>query len=434
MKLDFSWKGQGPARYQRWGPYLSFDGPASTCMRVTWQSKFYSTERWIAFGKTRDCASKKEQSIVDAPSRAHSFLLDGLEPSTTYYYRISRPEDLAAPDPPVYSFTTGPPDGTRAPFDFCVAGDMHARDMNVRKLLNSMEKNVPASRFLVSCGDPVYHGGVDEAWNELFYQIDPWCTRVPFMNATGNHDTDHPETYARFLDTFRHPYHDRANGAYYSFQYGNVACIVLDSTNAGQAAATQGVVSDVQLDWLEHELATRARKDSWVFVFMHHPVYSTGDTGSLHIYELAYLDMFNEYQVDAVFYGHDHLFEVYWTGRDTQWGGTHYCLVGNGAEANLDMRDPYHVPPSPYLWKGRTYVPERDGILGGNAAGPRNDAVVRSSYEYGILEPGFAHVHVDGDACELRAWGLENQVYFKDSFGRTGHGKRYHPPDFIQAF
>jgi 3',5'-cyclic AMP phosphodiesterase CpdA len=432
MKLDYTW--DGPALYQRWGPYLSFDGPASTRMRVTWQSKFYSTSRWIAHGKTPACETKMEESLITSPSRMHSVLLCDLEPDTTYHYKISRPEDLALPVQPVYSFTTGPPEGTRVPLDFCVSADMHAHDGNVQRLIGSMERNVPASRFLVSCGDPVTHGGRDEAWNDLFSQLDPWCTRVPFMNATGNHDTDHPETYARFLDVFRHPYIDRRSGAYYSFQYGNIACIVLDSTNAGQSVATQGVVSDEQLDWLEHELARLAKKDTWVFVFMHHPMYSTGDTGSLHIYELAYLDLFNEYQVDAVFYGHDHLFEVYWTGRDMPWGGTHYFLTGNGAMANLEMRDPAHVPLTTYLWKGRTYIVERDGILGGRVGGPRNDAVVNSSHVYGILEVGFTHLHVDGDACELRAWGLENQVYFKDQFGRTGHGKRYHPPEHVQAF
>ncbi|NMC07197.1 MAG: metallophosphoesterase family protein [Candidatus Lokiarchaeota archaeon] len=433
MKLDYTW--DSPHRYQRWGPYLSFDGPAATCMRVTWQSKFFSTERWISFGKTKDCKQRKEESILDAPSRAHSFLLAGLEPETTYYYKISRPEDLALAKPPVYSFKTGPPDGARIPFDFCVVGDMHAHDGSVRRLVASIDKNVPSTSFLVSCGDPVEHGGRDEAWNDLFCELDPWCTRVPFMNATGNHDTDHPETYARFLDVFRHPYVDRKTGAYYSFQYGNVACIVLDSTNAGQSVATQGVVSDVQLEWLEHELARLARKDKWVFVFMHHPMYSTGDTGSLHIYELAYLELFNAHHVDAVFYGHDHLFEVYWTGRDLPWGGTHYLVVGNAAMANLDMRNPLASPPATYLWKGRTYMVSRDGILGGKTkGGPRNDEVVRSSHEYGILEIGFTHLHVDGDTCELQAWGVDNNLYFKDTFQRTGHGKKYHPPEFVQPF
>lgn len=154
------------------------------------------------------------------------------------------------------------------------------------------------------------------------------------------------------------------------------------------------------------------------------------------IYELAYRDLFDTYHVDGVFYGHDHEYEVYWTGRDQPWGGTHYCLVGNGGGSlGLFNRDAKRQPnTTPYLWKGRTYIPERDGLLGGNPKGARNDELVTSALEYGIIEHGFTHFHIDGNQAQMRMWGWENQVYFHSEFHRTGQGKKYSPPKYCQEF
>ncbi|MHA1731117.1 MAG: metallophosphoesterase [Promethearchaeota archaeon] len=436
MKIDYGWT--GPGDYRRWGPYVSFGRSAATEVRVSWQSKFFSTERWIEYGVTPECGTRLDSGDAPTPSlpaNMHTFRLEGLEPDTTYYFRTSRPEDLQEDPAPLYTFRTGPPDGARVPFDFCVVADVHASDGNATELFRAVERDAPGARFVVSCGDCVTHGGREEAWNNYFFQVAPFSPGLPVMHATGNHDTDHPETYAHFVQTFHQPYHDTRLGAFYHFVYGNAVFVVLDSTNAGQAVATQGVVSDQQMDWLEGVLGEYARGDYWVFVFTHHQVYSTGDSGMMNLYDLAYRGLFDEYHVDGVFYGHDHLFEVYWTGRDEAWGGTHYFLVGNGGHGSTDLRDARRRPKLNYIWKGRTYLPERDGILDGNLEGGiRNDDLVRSSHVYGVLERGFTHLHLDGDDCEVRMWGLENQTYFHDKFRRTGTGKKYHPPLHVQEF
>ncbi|MFX0100238.1 MAG: fibronectin type III domain-containing protein [Candidatus Hodarchaeota archaeon] len=433
MKLDYGWNGN-PKEYRRWGPYLSFGKSTATEMVISWQSKFFSLTRWIEYGETPDCGTKIEKKIE--PNTMHSFLIENLKPNTRYYYKISRPEDLKEKPQPVYSFLTGPPEGERVKFNFCIAGDTHASNNSVTALLTSMKKNAPDSKFMVSCGDAITHGGKEESWNEFFHQMMPFTSDFVFMNATGNHDTDHPETYSHFIQTFHHPYHDVGLGAFYHFAYGNAVFIVLDSDNAGQTKGYQGVIGDEQMEWLEETLEKYALKDYWIFIFMHHQMYSTGHFGMMYHYVLAYDDLFNEYHVDGVFFGHDHHFEVYWLGRDKDWGGTHYCVVGNGgSEVDLDNLNPKLVPPRNYLWKGRTYIFKRDGILGGNLkGGARNDELVKSSHVYGLLERGFTHFTIDGDECEMKMWGLKNQLYFKDRFKRTGKGKKFHEPEFIQEF
>ena len=434
MKLDYGW--QGPEDFKCWGPYLSFWKSAGTQMCISWQSKFFSRGRWIEYGETVDCEQKIEEPVQGAPSaRMHVMILDGLKPNTTYYYRISRPEDLQKKPRPIYEFRTGPRDGENVEsFDFTIMGDIHGSNGKFTKLLRSMERNAPGARFIVSCGDCVTHGGEESSWNQFFYEFSPFSPSIPFMNATGNHDTDHPETYARFLNVFRYPYDDVNMGGFYHFVYGNIVFIVLDSDNAGQSKATQGVVSDQQMEWLEETLDRYALKDYWIFIVMHHQMYSTGHFGMMHIYELAYRDLFDEYHVDGVFYGHDHHFEVYWTGRDSGWGGTHYCLVGNAGAVDIENQNPEREPSGPnYLWKGRTYIVERDGILGGNkTGGARNDEFVKENHIYGIMEHGFAHFTIHGDRCEMRMWGTENQLYFMDEYKRTGTGKQFHKPKHMR--
>ncbi|MHA1819934.1 MAG: metallophosphoesterase [Promethearchaeota archaeon] len=434
MKIDYSWKSNKD--FRKWGPYLSYGVSAGTEMIISWQSKFYSLESWIDYGETPECGNLIKKDCVDNPIALHSFKLSGLKPNTKYYFKISRVEDYQIDPTPVYSFETGPKDGEPTEFEFNVAGDIHAWEGNAIKTFSSMETNSPNAKFIISCGDAVTHGGDEEKWNDFFYEFTPFATKFVLMNTTGNHDTDHPETYAHFIQTFRHPYVNPLIGAYYYFIYGNAIFIMLDSTNAGQSVAMQGVISDEQMDWLESVLERFALKDYWVFIFMHHPIYSTGDSGIMNIYELAYKDLFDEYHVDAVFYGHDHHFEVYWRDRDVEWGGTHYFLVGNGGgDLGLFNSDPKRKPLPNYLWKGRTYIYERDGLLGGNVTGGiRNDEVVKSSYIYGVMEHGYTNLKVTGDELEIKMWGWQNKLYFKDKIKRTDCGKKYHRPEFMQEF
>ena len=284
-------------------------------------------------------------------------------------------------------------------------------------------------KVFVTAGDVISHGGEEEKWNNFFSQFAPYTSKYPMMNTTGNHDTDHPESYAHFIQTFRHPYEDTKMGAYYKFIYGNCVFIMLDSDNAGQTKGYQGVIGDEQMDWLEETLEEYALKEYWVFIFMHHQIYSTGQFGMMNYYELAYGDLFDEYQVDAVFYGHDHLFEVYWKGKKTEWGGTHYCLVGVGGGAeDYDVLNHKLEPLPSYLWKNRTYIVERDGILGGNMKGNRNDEFLKEAHQFGLMDSGVVHMHINGDEAEMKFWGWYNRLHFESKFKRTGTGKTFTKP------
>ena len=157
MKLDYSWK--GPEDFRAWGPYLSYGKDASTQMYVSWQSKFHSLVRWIEYGETPDCEKKIAEEIE--PSTMHYFFLDNLKPDTTYYFKISRPEDLQKKEQPIYTFHTAPEKDAGKPVDCVIAGDMHCEGNNCARAYASMMKNAPDMKFFVGAGDCVTHGGVE---------------------------------------------------------------------------------------------------------------------------------------------------------------------------------------------------------------------------------------------------------------------------------
>jgi len=437
------------AEFQNWGPYLSFGNDPATEMRISWESEHITTMQWVAYGQTEECEILIKNEWI-SPTHHHCIILKDLFPNTKYYYKISRdivgknnipgifhPTDPVKElkDTPTYSFTTGLTAGDSSqPFDFCIMGDIHTEHRNVKPGFKAMKKNVPENRMLLTVGDSIDNGLSEKSWRNYFHQTSEFMTDVPTMNATGNHDTSNPAKYARYIKTWDHPYHNVQKGAYYTFIFGNAVFIMLDSDNAGQMG---GVISDDQMDWLEETLEEYAKKNYWIFVCLHHQIYSTGDFGMPEVMNLAFRDLFDEYHVDGVFYGHDHHFEEFWTGREESWGGTHYFVAGSGG-SNLDthIRNKWREPTPPnYVWQDRTYIFDRDGILPGDPVkGVRNDDVVKKSQVFGILEHSFVHMKIDGDVCKIQLIGWENQIYYEDTFKRTGTGKKYHAQSSLKKY
>jgi len=145
--------------------------------------------------------------------------------------------------------------------------------------------------FVITLGDNLYdgHDPIDyQNKFELPYKalLD---AGVIFYAVLGNHDTSNERFYKSF----------NMNGQqYYTYKKSNVRFFALDSN----------YMNPQQLLWLEKELQNSG--SDWKICYFHHPLYSSGAFhGSSTELRLLLEPLFIKYGVQAVFAGHDHVYE-----------------------------------------------------------------------------------------------------------------------------
>lgn len=306
----------------------------------------------------------------------HEVRLTGLGPNTRYFYRVTQDDASWAAE-----FTTAP--DAEADFTFVVAADPESKATEPRRseihraVLDQIQARDP--RFLVYAGDLVDQGNAQDDWDSFWSDLlrsspmQSIASTVPIYAALGNHDYDGLSTtlggnklpyaqpfaeagVAKYRSYFSFPSNDHAASdpqceRYYSFRYGPVTIVVLDTNNdsistddpksnwdtgrweehplvgenepsepGGRSFAPDihggisGRDDSRQYRWLIRTLRQAADESSLVFVVMHQPPYSSfphGDPGERQSgHPLRKLDaLFHRYGVAAVFSGHDEAYE-----------------------------------------------------------------------------------------------------------------------------
>lgn len=230
----------------------------------------------------------------------HELTLFGLLPNTTYdYYVVSNSTSSA-----VSRFRTAP--AGPVPFRFGVYGDTRTNHQNHTNVLSMMHSYAP--EFYLNCGDLVDSGINSSDWDTFFGIISPRSNDTAYWPSIGNHDTP----TANYKKYFSLP----GNEEYYSFDWGNVHVVALDTTG-------NYVNGSAQNDWLRADLAASGAE--WKFVFFHHPPYSSMGHGSTLTVRNILNPVFEQHRVDAVFAGHDHDYEHARPGN-----GIEYFVTGGG--------------------------------------------------------------------------------------------------------
>jgi hypothetical protein len=133
--------------------------------------------------------------------------------------------------------------------------------------------------------------------------------KVKFYAALGNHDAREQRNYAPF---------NMDDKLYYSYKAPkeDVRFIALESTYPVPE----------QIAWLEDTL--KSAKESWLIVYFHHPLYSSGGTHGSDLKLRETLEpLFLKYNVSVVFTGHDHIYE-----RTKPQQGIQYFVTGSGGK------------------------------------------------------------------------------------------------------
>ena len=190
---------------------------------------------------------------------------------------------------------------------FMAMGDTGSGDPEQYDVANQMATFHGKFPFdmVIMLGDNIYGGQGAQDLVKKFAQ--PYKALldagVKFYASLGNHDDPANRNY---------PLWNMGGQLYYTYAVKNVRFFALDSNKVDQK----------ELAWLEAGL--KSSKEDWKICYFHHPLYSDGGThGSAVDLRVLLEPLFVTYGVNAVFAGHDHIYE-----RITPQKGIYHFVEG----------------------------------------------------------------------------------------------------------
>ena len=256
--------------------------------------------------------------------RLHRVRVEGLEPGTTYRYRIMQQgvlcevgnkrvilgegygSDILKHKP--YTATTL--DESKDKTEFWVVNDIHARDSVFRLLLKGVEKAKPD--FVCFNGDMLSSMEserqlFDGYLNSAAELLTP--AGVPIVAARGNHE-NRGSFSSKFLDYFP----TSTGEVYYAFRQGPVCFLVLDcgedkpdSDIRYYGMSTTDAYREQEARWLQQVVQSEEYRSAPVHIVILHMI--PGGKGSWHgEQELRrlFVPILNEASVDVMLCGHYH--------------------------------------------------------------------------------------------------------------------------------
>lgn len=312
------------------GPYLQKGAP--TQMTIRWRNTLYDLGR-VRYGATPATLNQiVDEAAIPGPSTGdHVVTLTGLTPNTSYYYSIGSGGDTLAPAPADnaldFTFTTPPTAGTVINTRVWVLGDPGTANSNQMAVRDAFYTFTGARtpNVVLQLGDNAYNSGLDNEFQNAMFDMYPTMLRkTVFWSCLGNHETAQStafvDTYPYF-DIYTLPTAGEAGGVasgsehYYSFDYGNIHFISLDSMTADRSVDDPGTPANEDgpmAAWLRNDLQSTTA--TWIIAFFHHPPYTKGshnsDTESEHIaMRQNFLPILEAGGVDLTLGGHSHIYE-----------------------------------------------------------------------------------------------------------------------------
>ena len=301
------------------GPYLqnaltSSTLPLASAVSIRWRTSIAASSK-VWWGTSPDLLS---ESVEDPVLRTgHELRLTALKPDQQYYYAIGTTGGMLAGGLG-HGFFTPPVPGDSKAFRVWVLGDSGTANANaaaVRDAYAAFTRNIYTNMWLM-LGDNAYNNGTDAEFQAAVFNMYPAMLRQsPLWSTLGNHDY-YTSNGSAYFDQHTFPTQGEAGGSpsgtenYYSFDYGNVHFICLDSMSSNRSKTGS------MATWLQADLESTLQP--WIVAFWHHPPYTFGSHNSDNVNNADgqlvemrenFLPLLEAGGVDLVMGGHSHSYE-----------------------------------------------------------------------------------------------------------------------------
>lgn len=302
-------------------PYVQLT--TQTTSLIVWRTDA-DTDSVVQWGETP--ALGQVAGDPGARTKLHEVELRGLRPGTRYYYRVL---SAGLPVTPRESFGSAP-DANHGDFRFVAFGDSgtgSAEQVTLSRLISAEQAD-----FAIHTGDIIYPFGalgnpVGEYNDKFFKPYAGLCKRMPIFPVIGNHDL-----IAILGQPYKEAFYLPDNGnnltkeLYFAFEWGDAKFIALETTGLFLVPLGQ------HAQWLDQQISQNTKK--WLIVYMHVPLYSSGNHGDNRILQAVLGPIFENGKVDLVITGHDHHYErttpIKDHNRSAAYPGLVHIVTGGG--------------------------------------------------------------------------------------------------------
>lgn len=258
----------------------------------------------------------------DSPSGLFQYeaRVTGLSPNSRYYYAIYNGSTRLTEADSSYHFVTHPPKGEAKSTRFWVVGDSGTGRWQQHDVHGSMLEFTAAEQrpidLYLHLGDMAYQKGRDVEFQTRFFETyESTLRHVVCWPTLGNHEgstSKGTNGVGPYFDAYVCPTRAEAGGvptgteAYYSFDYGRIHFICLDSHDLDRRP------TGLMARWLNLDM--ERTKADWLVAFFHHPPYTKGTHDSDREKQLIemrkhIMPILETGGVDVVLSGHSHIYE-----------------------------------------------------------------------------------------------------------------------------
>lgn len=287
---------------------------AKTMRTVSWQTVPSEVRQQLVYRATNQEDDKiytvEAQTSLLATSaeemNVHTVTLTQLLPGTAYEYRVGSEKNWSD----WYAFKTEASNASA--FKAIVFGDSQSSDYGVwEKTAQAAWQTHEDARFFINMGDLVDIGSHYDQWKSWFNGGAGMLTAIPVAAISGNHENYLPggtfSPASLYLALFPLPQNgpDGLEGQAYSFDYGDVHFVALDSQEQELESFEPQLIAKQQ-KWLEEDL--KATQKPWKIVLVHRSLFKNSYSGAPNEIGERLLPIFDAYGVDLVFTAHIHTY------------------------------------------------------------------------------------------------------------------------------